>query len=71
MSFYIIASTHAFYEFVAVRRYLYICQIYCNTFFTDGGNSTLHCAAQKGNIDVVNALVKAGSKVNEKDEVIS
>ena len=34
------------------------------------GVTALMCAAQKGNIDVINALVKAGSKVNEKDEVI-
>ena len=34
------------------------------------GAIALHCAAQEGYIDVVNALVKAGSKVNEKDEVI-
>ena len=34
------------------------------------GVTALICAAQNGNIDVLNALVKAGSKVNEKDEVI-
>eukprot|EP00731_Ephydatia_muelleri_P003639 Em0001g3639a len=32
------------------------------------GVTALICAAQNGNIDVLNALVKAGSKVNEKDE---
>ena len=31
----------------------------------------LHCAAQQGNIDVVNALIMAGSNVNEKEEVIA
>ena len=29
----------------------------------------LHCAAQQGNIDVVNVLIKAGSKVDEKENV--
>ena len=30
----------------------------------------LHIAAVHSNVDVVNALVSAGTKVNEKDEVI-
>ena len=29
----------------------------------------LHCAAREGNADVVKSLVKAGPKVDEKDNV--
>ena len=33
------------------------------------GETPLHHAAESGNTEVVNALLKAGSKVDEKDEV--
>ena len=33
------------------------------------GKTPLHHAARSGNADMVNALLKAGSKVDEKDEV--
>ena len=34
-----------------------------------GGVTPLHDAARSGNAEVVNALLKAGSKVDEKDKV--
>ena len=34
------------------------------------GETPLHDAVMRGNAEVVTALVKAGSKVNEKDQVI-
>ena len=33
------------------------------------GMTPLHCAAIRGNAEVVNALLKAGSKVDETDKV--
>ena len=33
------------------------------------GKTPLHCAARSGNAEVVDALLKAGSKVDEKDKV--
>ena len=33
------------------------------------GKTPLHHAARSGNAEVVNALLKAGSKVDERDEV--
>ena len=33
------------------------------------GETPLHYVARKGNSEVVNALLKAGSKVDEKDKV--
>ena len=33
------------------------------------GETPLHHAAKSGNAEVVNALLKAGSKVDEKDQV--
>ena len=33
------------------------------------GETPLHHAARSGNTEVVNALLKAGSKVDEKDQV--
>ena len=33
------------------------------------GETPLHHAAMRGNVEVVNALLKAGSRVDEKDEV--
>ena len=33
------------------------------------GETPLHHAAKSGNAEVVNALLKAGSKVDEKDKV--
>ena len=33
------------------------------------GETPLHCAARSGNAEAVNALLKAGSKVDEKDPV--
>ena len=33
------------------------------------GETPLHRAAERGNTEVVNALLKAGSKVDEKDGV--
>ena len=33
------------------------------------GKTPLHAAAMCENVEVVNALLKAGSKVDEKDEV--
>ena len=33
------------------------------------GKTPLHCAAMRGNAEVVDALLKAGSKVDEIDKV--
>ena len=33
------------------------------------GETPLHDAAMWGNVEVINALLKAGSRVDEKDEV--
>ena len=38
-------------------------------FTQQEGETPLHHAARSGNTEVVNALLKAGSNVDEKDEV--
>ena len=44
--------------------------IWLNEMFTQQtGMTALHCAAKRRNTEVVDALLKAGSKVDEKDEV--
>ena len=56
---------YTFHEFMVVCRYMYI-----NLIVTQQtGKTPLHDAARSGNAEVVNALLKAGSKVDEKDEV--
>ena len=53
---------------MAVCRYMYI--HFVNLIVTQQmGETPLHHAARSGNAEVVNALLKAGSKVDEKDEV--
>ena len=53
---------------MAVCRYKYI---HCVTLIVtqQRGKTPLHHAARSRNAEVVNALLKAGSKVDEKDEV--
>ena len=53
---------------MVVCRYMYI--HFINLIVTQQSRETpLHHAAMSGNAEVVNALLKAGSKVDEKDEV--
>ena len=53
---------------MVVCRYMYI--HFVNLIVTQQtGKTPLHDAARSGNAEVVNALLKAGSKVDEKDEV--
>ena len=43
---------------------------FCNQIVTQQmGETPLHHAARSGKAEVVNALLKAGSKVDEKDKV--
>ena len=53
---------------MAVCRYMYI--HFINLIVTQQmGETPLHDAAMIGNAEMVNALLKAGSKVDEKDLV--
>ena len=53
---------------MAVCRHMYI--HFVNLIVTQqAGKTPLHYAAESGNAEVVNALLKAGSKVDEKDKV--
>ena len=53
---------------MVVCRYMYI--HFVNLIVTQQmGKTPLHHAARSGNAEVVNALLKAGSKVDEKDQV--
>ena len=53
---------------MAVCRYMNI--HFANTIVTQqAGITPLHIAARSGNAKVVNALLQAGSKVDEKDHV--
>ena len=52
----------------AICRYLYIHLINCN-IAQQMGKTPLYWAAVRGMSDAVNALVKAGCNVNEKDNV--
>ena len=53
---------------MAVCKYMYI--HFANLIVTQQtGLTPLHLAAMSGKAEVVNALLKAGSKVDEKDEV--
>ena len=57
-----------FHEFMAVCKYKYKHLI--NLIVTQQtGETPLHCAARSGNAEAVNALLKAGSKVDEKNPV--
>ena len=57
-----------FHEFMVVCRYMYI--HFVNLIVTQqSGETPLHHAARSGNAQVVNALLKAGSKADEKDVV--
>ena len=59
-----------FHEFMVVCRHMYI--HFVNLIVTQQmGKTPLHHAAtcRSGNAEVVNALLKAGSKVDEKDQV--
>ena len=59
---------YTFREFMSVCKYMYI--HFVNLIFTQQMEETpLHYAAMSGNTEVVNALLKAGSKVDEKDQV--
>ena len=60
---------YTIHEFMVVCRYMYI--HFVNLIVTQqwGGETPLHHAARSGNAEVVNALLKAGSKVDEKDKV--
>ena len=42
---------------------------FVNLVTQQSGKTPLHDAAESGNTEVVNALLKAGSKVDEKDGV--
>ena len=53
---------------MSVCRHMYI--HFVNLIVTQqSGETPLHHAAERGNTEVVNALLKAGSKVDEKDGV--
>ena len=53
---------------MVVCRHMYI--HFVNLIVTQQmGDTLLHHAARSGNAEVVNALLKAGSKVDEKDQV--
>ena len=57
-----------FHEFMSVCRHMYI--HFVNLIVTQQrGETPLHHAAWSGNAEMVNALLKAGSKVDEKDQV--
>ena len=57
-----------FLEFMSVYRHMYIHSV--NLIVTQQtGETSLHHAVRSGNAEVVNALLKAGSKVDEKDQV--
>ena len=59
---------YTFHDFMAVCRYMYIHSV--NLIATQQtGETPLHDAARSGNTEVVNALLKAGSKADEKDKV--
>ena len=59
---------YTFHEFMVVCRHMYI--HFVNLIVTQqSGETPLHYAARRGNTEVVNALLKAGSEVDEKDEV--
>ena len=56
---------YIFHEFMAVCKHMY--RHLVNLIVTEQtGKTPLHCAASA---EVVDALLKAGSKVNEKDKV--
>ena len=57
-----------FHEFMTVCRYIYIHFVH-QIVTQQTGETPLHDAARSRNAEVVNALLKAGSKVDEKDEV--
>ena len=57
------------YFFISLWLYAGTCK-FTTILSLQMGVTALMCAAQEGYIDVINALFKAGSKVNEKDEVI-
>ena len=59
---------YTFHELMSVCRHMYI--HFVNLIVTQQwGETPLHHAAMRGNAEVVNALLKAGSKVDEKDVV--
>ena len=59
---------YTFHEFMVVCRYMYI--HFVNLIVTQQTWETpLHDAVTSGNADYVYALLKAGFKVDEKDEV--
>ena len=59
---------YTFHEFMVVCRHMYI--HFVNLIVTQQtGETPLHHAARSGNAKVVNALLTAGSKVDEKDKV--
>ena len=56
---------NTFHEFMVVCRLHFV-----NLIVTQqSGETPLHHAVRSGNAEMVNALLKAGSKVDEKDEV--
>ena len=59
---------YTFHKFMVVCKCTYI--HFVNLIVTQqSGKTPLHDAAMSGNTEVVNALLKAGSKVDEKDKV--
>ena len=59
---------YTFHVFMAICRYMYI--HFVNLIVTQqAGKTPLHHAAMSGDAEVVNALLKAGSKVDETDQV--
>ena len=59
---------YTFHEFMVVCRYMYIHFVHL-IVTQQGGETPLHLAARFGNAEMVHALLKAGSKADEKDEV--
>ena len=53
---------------MSVCRNMYIHSVYL-IVTQQTGETPLHHAAESGNTEVVNALLKAGSKVDEKNRV--
>ena len=63
---------YTFHEFMAVCKYIYMYKYihFFNQIVTQQmGRTPLHLAAMWGNAEVINALLKAGFKADEKDKV--